>query len=258
MIIANSNAYFNWNQKDELNCYNKSLFGIASPLVTLESIEEYNMSKSMCLASRIFIGDYPNKEVISNKLLHCNQHHQNLLVYVLGGSVTCGRNVDISRPDRLCNHQYNISYECKEESYPALLEKALNRLYPCINKPHVVRNVCKSGCGSDYHVESMGLYMKEQSNQSIKYADLIIIETTTNDVHELISNSIKKQKIIIKPVHFYTEVLLRQLLQLTQQPSLLYLHAAWRDFTKPPNYHRDSSYIQRTILKYICYLTYII
>ena len=228
------------------SCYLTSVFGRPIPL---KGQAEFNLSEEMCGAAWRVQGHVDRFAAIQSKL----KTHSPLTVAVFGGSVSCGRNMAPShiRPDRLCAtyNRTQVYMECKHEAYPARIQQALDILYPVrvggnhstkATGSHRVLNFCHSGMGTDKVVTVVAARHKE-----LLEADLVIVETSSNDVNELAAAHSDPGAIVQ-----YTEILVRQLLWLSNRPAIVYLHAAWRISPEKPPFHIDAAEQHRHVLDY--------
>ena len=239
------------------DCLLTSIFGKPIPL---GSKSEYSLTADMCRAAWRIRGHVDRFARIRLKL----EKGIPVIIAPFGGSVSCGRNLTPSnaRPDRLCtdyNRGTQVYIECKHEAYPAMLQQALNELYPAksnnctepgrhekknLTGCHRVLNFCHPGMGSDKVVSSV---VKE--HKTLLQADLVIVETTRNDIKELLQTHNSSQDAI----GHYTEILVRQLLWLKNEPAIIYLHAAWRFGTPPAEvapFHTNAAEQHRHVLDY--------
>eukprot|EP00667_Euglena_gracilis_P007017 EG_transcript_7086 len=225
----------------------------SGPLVSRVNGHEFRPTAEMCLASRALEGHVGRAAAVAARLARC-EGGGGLQVTVFGGSVSCGRCLT-DHKDRVCLGQPKRSWyglECRKEAYPKLLEDALNLAFPCPRR-HIVVNRCRSGSGSDFFVSQMGQYMKDRGETALEMADLVIAETSTNDVMDLAKHHKTQLHNRTALIQFFTEALVRQLLLLPKRPLLLYLHASWRNYAgrdSAPPYHNDAAHAHAHVLKY--------
>eukprot|EP00667_Euglena_gracilis_P019894 EG_transcript_21403 len=225
-------------------CYDPAALG---PLVSQVDGREFRPSPRMCLASRTMEGHVARAAAVGGRLTRC-EGGGGLQLTVIGGSVSCGV-CQAKHKDRTCLTRNGAGKQgCLEEAFPKLLEDALNRLFPCPRR-HVVVNRCRPASGSDFHATQMGQYMKATGETALQMTDVVIVETTMNDVQELLRRH-KHAHNRAGLIQFYTEALVRQLLLLPKRPLLLYLHASWRDWDSGPPYHNDAAHIHAPVLEY--------
>ncbi|KAJ1459157.1 hypothetical protein M885DRAFT_495699 [Pelagophyceae sp. CCMP2097] len=206
---------------------------------------EYWLTKAMCARARTVVGNGDALVKFSQRLKECSHA---LVVVAVGGSVTCGRNLDKHNVDALCPHKNGL-YECKSEAWPARLESLLiaRRLKYCASGAAVVvQNLCKSSTGTEY---ANNMVVGGDWDAQLTHADLIIVETATNDVQfENWRLGLVPEKAVLEQ----TEILARLLTSIPTKPALLWLGAAWRNFgveAKPP-YHTCSADAHRSVLRY--------
>lgn len=221
--------------------------------------------RSVCDAARTVTGADEALDRLRRKLGECER---DLTIVALGGSVSCGRNTERTRSDHLCPEQDRL-YECKEQSFPALLGQAIatRRQALCggggdggdggdggggIGTVRVM-NHCRSAAGSNFFVSWIA-----SSPDAFHNADLVVVETSTNDVHETLrdhkerfGNTVQGGEMnITSQVQGWTELLARMLLALPSRPALVWAAAAWRDWEpdKEPPYHYCAVDMHRPVL----------
>ena len=217
------------------------------------------LDDAMCRASRTIGGA---QSLAHDALARCDP---GLRVVVFGGSVSCGHSLkkrssggELAR-DALCP-QLPRMHECKREAWPALWARAMNDRFACPaggGGEHVVTNLCRAAAGTNYIVNRVaelqsGANASDPERRALLDADVVVVETAANDVHELLKARTpawldaddEGQK-----TRAFTEILARQLLSLPRRPTLLWLTAAWRALDAPP-YHRDADAEHRRVLRY--------
>eukprot|EP00199_Chlamydomonas_sp_CCMP681_P000700 CAMPEP_0119105920 /NCGR_PEP_ID=MMETSP1180-20130426/3752_1 /TAXON_ID=3052 ORGANISM="Chlamydomonas cf sp, Strain CCMP681" /NCGR_SAMPLE_ID=MMETSP1180 /ASSEMBLY_ACC=CAM_ASM_000741 /LENGTH=480 /DNA_ID=CAMNT_0007091101 /DNA_START=685 /DNA_END=2127 /DNA_ORIENTATION=+ len=149
-----------------------------------------------------------------------------LRIVVLGDSVTCGRSLNKTHPDRP---------DGKIDAWPGHLQTYLNSDMPCIldgvSSEHVVQNLAVSGKSTDHWVDatSVALRKKDEMGIALRSADIVIVETAVNDVNELVRNTKDFEKIAPDlRIKQYTELLVNILLKYPNKPSMIWLGTSSR------------------------------
>ncbi|KAJ1448585.1 hypothetical protein M885DRAFT_501003 [Pelagophyceae sp. CCMP2097] len=195
---------------------------------------EYWLTKAMCARARTVVGNGDALVKFSQRLKECSHA---LVV------VATKHNVDA-----LCPHKNGL-YECKSEAWPARLESLLiaRRLKYCASGAAVVvQNLCKSSTGTEY---ANNMVVGGDWDAQLTHADLIIVETATNDVQfENWRLGLVPEKAVLEQ----TEILARLLTSIPTKPALLWLGTAWRNFgvEATPPYHTCSADAHRSVLRY--------
>jgi len=148
------------------------------------------------------VGTLRSTKILSKSLLNTGNHFLGnsyefklknslcLNIVVIGGSVTCGMTYKSSHPDRPNG---------KQDAWPASLGNILNANLECksengnnANNQHQIHNLCVGAVATDYWVDKVSNSMHSQNSENalmfsyIKTADIIIVETSINDVAELV------------------------------------------------------------------------
>lgn len=157
----------------------------------------------------------------------------------IGASITCGNSAKVEDEDRpggsksshIHNHYNDNPDELRlREAYPKYLERYLNTMYACDSKTstmtdddakHVVNNLCVIGGisgfgGTSFWNERIAQQRKNDDDiiiKSIKQSDVIIIDSSINDVPETNSEILKMQ----------TELLIRSIYDLNKEITIIYI-----------------------------------
>ena len=274
--------------------WDEDLFGIAPPF-------PYNPDENFYRKSVLSKSDY-RKSSFNKALLNKLKTGKCLNIVALGGSITCGVNLQ--------NHIRPDGAHGKKDAWPAQLELWLNKHIPChtnntildnknnkINKSkHIVINEGQSACGTNIWVdmirEELNSHTDNNNNnnnngyanndytlssllKSIRNADVVLMETATNDQEELgfltkYMQSIWKPAPILKlnssnnvsSVHRYTEIFYRLIMYLYNNDNNnnnnnninnnivpIWITAGWRKTGRPP-YHQEAEAQQKEVLSY--------
>ena len=218
---------------------------------------------TVCDAARTVAGADEPFARLRRKIMECER---DINIVALGGSVSCGHNLGKRwkpvRQDSLCpDSEWNA--ECKEEAFPALLGRAIatHRRLLCGGGGAVgavrVLNHCKSASGSNYFVQKIA-----SSPDMFHNADLVVVETSTNDVYETLHDHKESfggaeggeggASADERKIQGWTELLARLLLSLPSRPALVWAAAAWRDWEpgKKEPYHRCAAAAHRPVLEH--------
>ena len=163
-----------------------------------------------------------------------------LTIGVVGGSVPCGGRDGPTSPgfhprgSRLMKTgSRGGGPSGPVDAWPAILERVLNKPYSaCCRRGHRVLNLCQSGAGSAFFVETFDTRIAAPL-AAAGGADLIVVDSATNDFHEALYRLKHYTEAKIREVKgeapMNIEALLRRLLSLRPQPQVLYLQTAWFD-----------------------------
>lgn len=138
-----------------------------------------------------------------------------LTVGVIGGSVPCGGH---GAPNPRRFHARGQPVRGAHDAWPARLEMLLNNAYSaCCSRGHVVLNLCRSGSGSDYFVETFDTQIAEPV-AAAGGVQLMVVDTATNDYNEVLHDikrlSEERRRELVLEAPILIEALLRQLLSL--------------------------------------------
>lgn len=160
------------------------------------------------ISSSILADSIINRGSIPSLLQDKINRNECLTIISIGGSNTCGKTNNDTDPDR----PGDTSEESRKNTYPIYLDILLNNIHPCqpkhhvgahdlpadyhdIGKRHVSINLGEGGTGSDYWSDRINFARTDEThivNKLIKVADIIIVETSVNDLDWLNQHSLFK------------------------------------------------------------------
>lgn len=178
-----------------------------------------------------------------------------LNILAIGGSVTCGKSEDKTFEDR----PHGIP-----DSYHHALLNYMNELWPACHAEredsldsqtaelsnHTLTVLCEGGVAQDYWIDRI-MILNNKKSEIVRGADIILVETSVNEVasHTSPEEMLYAQR--------NTELLLLMLVNLVNQPSVIFLGTSfqfggkedriWRD-TEPRDY--DGVYAQLSVAKH--------
>mmetsp|Transcript_60265 Transcript_60265/g.171310 ORF Transcript_60265/g.171310 Transcript_60265/m.171310 type:complete len:517 (+) Transcript_60265:41-1591(+) len=192
------------------NCWNASIWGDTPYKLTWPMCRRSHSNRGGGLGSRM------------ERLGLSLRRGQCITVLTIGGSVTAGRCLT-------CPGSYLPNAE--GDAWPAQLETWLNRALPCAGPGrHKVHSIGVSAVGSDYWTDQI-LEWKQDTDHILNHADLVVVEAAINDmeVYHDIRADVAGLGYYGK-IHFFTELVIRQLLQVPKQPAIIYAELTWRNF----------------------------
>ena len=142
----------------------------------------------------------------------------------IGGSISCG-----GYTPSLKHHD---SAHGINGAYPIILEKYLNTMWPCMRNNqqgrHKVNNWCVGGRPTMSWVDEV-VGARAGEPQVLLNADIILVETSVNDVEEGRDQALKAKESPISHLRKVTELCIKILSKLPQGPSIIYVGSSTRE-----------------------------
>ena len=142
----------------------------------------------------------------------------------IGGSISCG-----GYTPSLKHHD---SAHGINGAYPIILEKYLNTMWPCMRGNqqgrHKVNNWCVGGRPTMSWVDEV-VGARSGEPQVLLNADIILVETSVNDVEEGRDQALKAKESPVSHLRKVTELFIKILSKLPQGPSIIYIGSSTRE-----------------------------